>query len=79
VRRAMPELSGFSKYVRFMHIENLIHNPDQQTSYSVKGADRAAVPGPRHPQMRVVRAVPGPVEGHHDLGWKHCAQSVSFA
>lgn len=41
------------------------------TSYSVKGADRPAVPGPHHSQMRVVRAVLGPVEGHHDLGRKH--------
>jgi hypothetical protein len=71
VRRAMPELSGFGKYVRFVHTENLIHNPDQQMSYSVKGANRPAVSGPRHPQMRVVRAVPGPVEGHHDFGRKH--------
>src|SRR5580704_16879297 len=67
----MPELSGFGKYVRFVHTENLIHNPDQQISYSVKGANRPAVSGPRHPQMRVVRAVPGPEEGHHDFGRKH--------
>lgn len=40
--RAMPELSGLSKYVRFVHTENLIHNSDQQTSYSVKEADRPA-------------------------------------
>jgi hypothetical protein len=46
VRRAMPELSSFSKYVRFVHTEHLIHNPDQQTSYSVKGTDRPAVSGP---------------------------------
>jgi len=42
VLRAMPELSGLSKYVRFVQTENLIHNSDQQTSYSVKGADRPA-------------------------------------
>lgn len=32
----MPELSDLSKYVGFVHTENLIHNSDQQTSYSVK-------------------------------------------
>lgn len=36
MRRAMPELSGFGKYVRFVHTENLIHNPDQQMSYLVR-------------------------------------------
>jgi Glycosyl hydrolase family 1 len=32
---------------------------DSSTSYPAKGAHRPAVSGPRHPQMRVVRAVPG--------------------
>jgi hypothetical protein len=38
-------------------------------SYPVNGADRPVVPGPDHPQVRVVRAVADPVEGHHDPGW----------